>query len=1099
MRCCVVLVPLVLMTLGAQANPNVEGRLMRYADVHGDQIVFTYEDDLWLVTAPGGDARRITAHPGVERYAKFSPDGTRLAFTAEYDGGSDVYVMDARGGEPTRLTYHPASDRVLGWTPDGGQVLFRSRRQYPTRAEQVYAVSVDGGMPERLPVDRAGLASLSPDGTMLAYNRFSREDRTWKRYQGGQAQDIWIGELATGTFRRVTDWPGTDNYPMWVGDKIIFCSDRNHGTLNLFELDPSTGAVRPLTDYGDVDVKYPSAGPAQIVFQRGGLLYVLVLATGQVMPVPVRLPTDRVPTRAELVAVADQIDGYRLSPSGSRLVLESRGEIINVPVDEGIPVNLTRYSGSREKGAVWSPDGRWIAFLSDLSGEEEVYLIDQLGEGSWRRLTTGGMGYRANLTWSPASTHLLFTDKFMRLNLVDVGTGAITVIDQGSFDDAWERWGIQDVAWSPCGRWVAYSKMEANMNESIFLYSLDRGTVTRVTSEMTQDWSPTFDPGGRFLYFLSNRTYAPVMGRVDQNHVFLDMTLPYLVLLRDGERSPFVPEDPREPAEDGDVAEEPAGAGRGPHRRNASPATAIDLDGLQRRIVAAEGIDPASYFRLMATSDGLLMLRRDEHPFLKYTGVTDDTSSGYTLVGWTLEDAEAADLMAGVGNVHLSADGARLLYRSGDILGVVDAGAPAEVGDGRVDLDDVHILVDRRAEFEQIFDEAWRIERDWMYDAALHQVDWDAVGERYRALVPYCGNRGDLNYLIGEMIGELNIGHAYVYGGDLDEGGPTVRTGLLGVELETPSGQGYHRIAHIIPGVPGDPAQRSPLDEPGVPVREGDYIIAIDGQEVTAADNVWRHLQDKAGRWIRLTTNSAPTAQGARTTEVRTLVQENAIRYREWVEERRAIVERASGGALGYVHVPSMMQSGLVEFARGYYAQTGRQGMIIDVRYNGGGFVADMIIDRLERRLWALTQPREGVAGRNPERAFHGPMVVLINGDSGSNAEFFAEAVKRKGLATVVGTRTWGGSIGLEPHQDLVDGGMTTPPQFGLYGLDRTWLIEGRGVEPDMEVENTPADELRGNDAQLLAAVELLQQQIQAMPAEIPPPPPYPDKSRPAP
>ena len=478
-----------------------ESHLMRYADVHDDTMVFTYEGDLWLVSTAGGDARRISNHPGTERYAKFSPDGSRLAFTASYDGGTDVYVMDARGGVPVRLTWHPATDRVLGWFPDGEHVLFRSRREWPIRGEKIYRVSIHGGTPEKLPVDRAGLTALSADATQIVYNRISREDRTWKRHQGGTAQDLWLGSLDKGDFHKITDWPGTDNYPMWQGNAIYFTSDRRAGTLNLYHYNTRDRKISALTNYTDYDVKYPSIGPGAIVFQNAESLHLLDLKTGKSRQVPVRIPTDLVAMRAQYKPVTADTGSFGLSPDGKRMLLESRGEIVSVPVEEnkGDPINLTRSSGTREKNAALSPDGKWVAFLSDKTGDEEVYLTDVHGESEWRQLTTGGDGFRQQLVWSPDSNHLLFHDKFMKLNLVDAETGTITVIDRGEYDDAWERWGIQDYVWSPCSRWVAYSKLRAGTTESVFLYSIDTGQIARVTTEMTNHWRATIDPAGRTI------------------------------------------------------------------------------------------------------------------------------------------------------------------------------------------------------------------------------------------------------------------------------------------------------------------------------------------------------------------------------------------------------------------------------------------------------------------------------------------------------------------------------------------------------------------------------------------------------------------------
>ena len=1103
-------------------EPDGISHLMRNADVHGDRIVFTYEGDLWLVSTVGGDARRITNDPGVEYWAKFSPDGRQIAFTAQYDGGLNVYVMDARGGVPRRLTYHPARDRVLGWWPDGTRVLFRSNRAYPSRAEEIYTIGFDGGMPERLPVDRAGLTAVSPDGKHIVFNRNDRERSTWKRHQGGTAQDVWMGSLDKLDYRRITDWVGTDNFPMWRGEALYFTSDRGHDTLNLYRYDLANGQVTALTEYVDYDVKYPSIGPDQIVYQYGATLHLLDLNTGETRMVPVRTPTDRVRMRPEFAEVSPRTGSFGLSPSGKRMLLEARGEILNLPVEDGEPINLTRACGSREKNAAWSPDGRWIAFISDKTGEEELYLIDQKGENEWRQLTTGGLGFRMQPVWSPDSKCLLFSDKFMRLNLVDAETGELAVIDQGDYDDAWERWGIQDYVWSPNSKWIAYTKMERSMYEAIFLYSLESKQIHRLTSDVTQDWSPSFDPGGKYLYFLSNRTFNPIMGLVDQNHIFLDMARPYVVLLGAEEPSPFAPKDSEEEAKekeaDAEADKDEAAAEKdedkqvkGDEEEKDTPADEkeggaeeadkdddfhIDLEGLRRRILAAPEVPAGNCFRLEATEKGFMYLKKDEPEFSKYQTVTDHTSGSLGLYHYDLKEQEATEVLSSIANYHQSADGKKLVYRAGSTYGVVDVGTESSVGDGAVDFGDVRVRVDRNLEFFQIFNEAWRIERDWFYDPGLHRVDWVAIGEKYRRFVPHCGNRRDLTYLIGEMIAELNIGHTYTWGGDATDEAKRVPTGMIGVDLVAEAGARYYRIAHILPNTPGDPNERSPLDEPGCPIKVGDYLIAIDGAEVTTADNVFAFLQHQADKVVTLTYNDKPTAEGAEKHRVSTIRSEHPLRYREWVEQNRAYVDAVTDGQVGYLHLPNMGATGLIEFAKAFYPHYYKKGFILDDRYNSGGFTADMIIDRLERKLWGLTQPREGQEMRDPERAFHGHYVVVINEDTGSCGEFFAEAVKLKGLAPLVGMRTWGGAIGIEVHQRLIDRGTVTPPQFGLYGLERTWLIEGHGVDPDVEVQNLPGDVVRGKDAQLDAAIALLMERIAEDPKEVPQVPAYPDKSK---
>jgi tricorn protease len=1087
---------LVAFAASARADEAAPGYVMRYADISGDQIVFTYEDDLWLVPVAGGDAHRITSHPGREIAAKFSPDGAMLAFTGNYDGGRDVYVMDAQGGVPRRLTFHPSGGVLLDWTSDGKSVIFTSSREAPAYAPELYTISIEGGMPVKLPVDRGSLASMAPDGSAMAFNRLGRHVRTWKRYEGGLAQDVWIVDFASGDITKITDWSGSDQFPMWGDDgAVYFNSDREDATLNLYRYDAGTGATARLTQFADYDVKWPSYGDGKIVFQYGPGLSVYDVATARMDPITITIPSDRRYLREDLEEPAPRTGAFGLSPGGERALIAARGEILNLPTDKGDALDLTHSSSSREKNAVWSPDGRWIALVSDRSGEEQIYLVDQHGKDAWKQVTDGTFGFMNQPVWSPDSKSLIFSDKYMKLHLVDVGSGKTTGIAQSDYDDAWERWGIMDYVWSPDSRWIAYTRQTANMNEAIWLHDTKTNENHQLTDDMSEDWSPSFSSDGKYLYFLSNRTFNPIMGRQDQNHVFLKLARPYLFLLHDDERSPFHDEDVAVNADD----DEEEGADDEEKKDDEPIETRIDLDGISARQVACEGVEAGNYFRLESIEGGFLFLEKKEPEFLKYQNVDDGTGGSLDLLKYALEDREAEPILEGIANFHLSADRESLIYRAGGRYGMVDADEGGEVGDGELDLGAVKLHVNRMDEYPQIFAEAWRIQRDWFYDENMHGTDWQAMYDKYAPFVAGCGTRGDLNYLIGEMISELNIGHTYVFGGDFEDGAERVRTGAPGAEFTATTDAAYYRIGAILPGVTWDPRYRSPLADPGVPVNVGDYLIAIDGEEVVVDNNIYAHLVDKGDRMVTVTTNSEPTAEGAIDTRVKTLRSERNLRYRDWVDRNLAHVDERSDGRLGYIHLPNMSQSGLVEFGRSWYPQTGKQAMIIDDRYNGGGFVGDMIIDRLERELWAFTQPREGGVGRNPERCFHGPLVVLINAETYSNGEFFAEAVKRLGIATTIGERTWGGSTGIEPHQDLVDGGGTTPPQFGLFGLDGSWPIEGWGVVPEIIVVNAPADAVAGKDDQLDHAIDYLLQQLADSNGkwELPAVPDHPNKAKP--
>jgi len=1111
-----IVVFLFLLLTAATPVALAEAHLMRFADVHGDTIVFTFERDLWLVSASGGQAQRLTRSEGSEVFAKFSPDGTKIAFTAGYDGGNDVYVMGLDGGEPQRLTFHPAADLVLDWFPDGEHILFRSSREYPTRADMLYKVSMNGGLPEKLPVDRAGLAALSPDATKVAYNRGSREFRNWKRHKGGTAQDIWVGSFAKGDFKRITTFEGTDNFPMWHGDDIYFTSDRADGTMNLFKYALKSGDITQLTFSKDYDVKYPSLGTGRIVFQYAETLFVYDLATQKALKVAVEIPSDAPIVRSGFIDAGRFAGGFGLSPKGERALFEVRGEIVTLPADEGVVYNLTQTSGTREKNPAWSPDGRQVVFLSDRSGEEELYLVNPKIRGEWKQLTSGGFGYREKPLWSPDSKHILFHDKFMRLNLVDAASGAITIVDQGDYDDGWYNWGIQNYSWSPDSRWVAYDKLEQSLYQSIFLYNVENGESFRVTSPMTQDWSPAFSLDGKYLFFLSNRDFHPIMGFVDQNHIFLDMTRPYILILKDGDPTPFRPKnDMVEVAEaeekavtkEDTQAEATAVKAAGGTGGEVAAAKAeekkplprhehvqITTTGFERRIVAAP-VAPANLFRLEAVKGGFLYLLKTEPEFLKYQYVADDNqAANLDLHKFDLESAEATQLMSGISQYHLSADAKSLIYRAGRSYGVVKVGK-ARPGDGRLDLGQVRIHVNKQEEFRQIFDEAWRVQRDWFYDPSMHGLNWKKVGAKYRRFIPDCGTRADLNYLIGEMIAELNAGHTYIFGGDSQRRPSRVATGLLGAELESGEG-GYMRIHRIVPGVGWDASARSPLDEPGCPIAVGDYILAIDGEPLEPGGNIYDLLQHKAGRVVELTYNSKPSFEGAECYLVETLHSENTLRYREWVRNNTSYVESKTGGRVGYLHIPGMMENGLTEFAKAFYPQHYKDGLIVDVRYNGGGFTSKQIIDRLERKINTMDQPREGKPSPTPERTFRGHLVLLINRDTGSDGEIFSEAWKIRDFGPIIGQRTWGGAVGIEPHQPLIDGAVTTPPQFGHYDLTGRWSIEGVGVIPHIEVFNMPGDVLRGKDAQLEAAIGVLLEKIADEPIVIPDRPAYPDKSK---
>ncbi len=1064
--------------------------LMRWADVRGDVILFTYEGDIWKGSIRGGEAYRITSDKGEERYAKISPDGNWIAFTGEYDGGVDVYLMPVEGGEPKRLTYHPSPDIVLGWTPDGKEVLFRTRREYPFRGEQIYTIGIDGGNEKKLPVDRGGLCSISPDGKYIAYCRLSGENATWKRHEGGDAQDIWMGSMETHDYRIISPWRGMDNFPMWYKDGIYFLSDREKGTMNILRYDVTTRETRAITHFDDFDIKYPSLGDGKIIFQYKEKLHILNLENETIIPVNLKIVSDRVKIREDYVDPVENTGTFGLSPDGKTFILESRGEILLIPAEKekGLPKNLTNSSGIREKSPVFSPDGKWIAFISDKTGEEEIYLIDSKGENPPKQLTNGNKGFRMNIVWSPDSKYILFHDKYMKLNLLDVTTGKVDVVDQGEYDDGWERWGIQDYVFSPDSKWIAYTKKMENTYESIFLYSILEKKSYAVTTNLYQNFSPSFDPKGRYLYFLSNRSFTPIMGVIDQEHIFLDMTTPFLAILNPDEPNPFAPSF-EEKKETKDEKQE----GKDRTKSTSQPSSKIDPKGIMERTFAVENVEAGSYFRLEATDDGFLMVKGEKPLFENcYTVVTDKTSDSYNLVAYNLKDKKLSEGITGINNYHLSSDRKKVVYKADKKFGIIDSNGKGNIGDGAIDFSSVKFKINFKEEFVQIFNEAYRIQRDWFYDKNLHGVDLEGLKNKLFEYVPECGTRSDLNYLIGEMIAELNIGHTYVWGGDLKVNLKKVPVVLLGVDLNFD--EAYPKITKIYKPEEVDPEIKSPFY--GTFVKEGYYIISVDGKEADKKTNFYSLFENR-NKIVELLVNDRPQREGAKKLIVSPIRNEMDLRYRVWVDENRAKVAKLSNGKIGYVHIPDMGEEGLKEFGRTYYSQLDKPALIIDDRYNSGGFTGDMLINRLEKRVWAVTQPREGKPSLNPEKGCFSHLALLINEDTGSCGEFYATSFKIKKFGKIFGMRTWGGAMGIEAHQDLVDGGTVTPPQFGLYSLDRQWLIEGRGVDPDVEIQNMPEEVLEGKDAQLERAVNYLLEELKKDPKDIPPPPQYPNKARP--
>jgi len=1055
--------------------------MLRNPDIHNDKVVFVHGGDLWLTSSEGGVARRLTSHPGPETFPKFSPDGKSIAFSAFYDGNLDVYVIPSEGGEPQRMTWHPAPDRVMGWTPDGAQVFFLSpRRSASMRFDRLFTVSLDGGLPEVLPLPKGGQASFSPDGKKIAYNRIDRDDATWKRYKGGLAQDIWIYDLEANSIDKLTDYEGTDNYPMWAGNKIYFVSDREK-KCNLYSFDLATRGMKKLTEQKEFDIDHPSIGPGAIIYEDGGFLHVLDLASEETRALSVTLPYDRAATRPVYKDVENYISDYSVSPSGKFGLITARGDLFTLSASQGIPRNLTQTSGTRERNAVWSPDGKWIAYLSDKSGEYEIYMRPADGTGAETPVTKGGTCFKFQPVWSPDSTKLVFSDKTRTLYYVDVKKKAPVPIDKGEwiglmnyFSIRWE--GIEDYSWSPDSKWIVYTKTEPNYFKSVFVYSLDEGKIFRITDAMTDESYPAFDGNGKYLYFVSRRTFFPSFDMFDRTtYTYTRSERIYLVTLQKELTSPFeTSSEEKEP-----VRGAKQGGPRGkPAAPAAPPAFRIDVDGIGDRVLALP-VSPGNYSSLKAAKDRLFYL--SSPPAGSLVEISDPMAT--SLCCFDMRAKRAVPMMPGVSGFEVAAGGEKLIYSGVAGLGIVPA-RPGSYppGSGRLATNRLEAKIDIAAEWKQIFDEAWRLQRDFFYDPGMHGVDWKKMKEQYGKLIPHLSSRGDLNYVLGELIGEVCAGHTYVGGGDTPRLSP-VPVGVLGADLEADKQSGFYRFAKVYTGQKMDPSLQGPLARPGSEVAAGEYLLAVNGETVAVADNPFRHFEGTVGRQVELTVNGRPTLDGARTLVVTPISSDSELRYEDWVDENRRRVEEASDGRIGYIHLPDTSIPGLIEFSKGFFTYSRRDGLIIDERYNGGGLIPDMFMEHLRRELVCYFHSRgAGVEDSVPAIIPPPHMACVTNAYAGSGGDAFPYYFREYGLGPLIGTRTWGGLIGIPRNFPLIDNGTVTAPEFGIFDLGGKWVVENRGVEPDIEVDNRPDLVIAGHDPQLDKAIEVVLEKIKAAP-----------------
>jgi len=1060
--------PLTILSLvclfATTAKAQINAALFRYPDVSATQIVFTYANDLWVVPKEGGKAIHLSSPAGVEVFPKFSPDGNTIAYTADYDGNNSIYTIPAMGGIPSRITWYSGGERVVDWYPDGKRLLFASGRQSGReRFNRFFSIGVAGGPPETLPMPYAEYGSLSPDGTQLAFTYTSQIGRNWKRYRGGWAGKIHLFHLNGYADENIS--AGTDadeELPMWHGNSIFFLSDRGEDKrMNLWEYDIPSKKFTQLTHFTDYDVHYPSLGPDDIVFEEGGSLYLYSLGTHQYKQVPVQVVSDESALRPGLQPTEKLIYNAFVGPDGKQVLFEARGDVYAVPAEDGPVIDLTQSSGVAERFPAWSPDGKYIAYWSDRSGEYELTIREAGKNSPEKKLTTYGPGFRYNLYWSPDGKKLAFIDKAMKITIYDRSTDQTTVVDHGTYMTDGPLQSFK-ASWSPDSRWLAYDRDLPNTHSGVFIYDYSGKQLHQVTSPFYSSSSPTFDPSGKYLFVATNQSFDPVYSDLDNTFIYPNSTRLAAIVLQKSTPSPLYPKNDtvaiKKEEENVAAADKKAKPPVvPPASKPSTPEVKIDFDALESRLIILPG-DAGNYNNLRAAEGKLLYLQQPN---------TGSGSKAQALRFYDIDKRKTKTILEDVGGYQLAADGKHVLVEKdhGYFIVAADEGQKMEK---KLRTSEMQQWVTPREEWRQIYTDAWRLERDYFYDGAMHGVDWAKVRTQYGKLVEEASTREEVDFIIGEMIGELNSSHTYHGGGAIEET-KRANIGYLGVDW-TAEGE-YYRIKKIIHGAPWDAEARSPLGLPGVPVKEGDFILAVNGIPLTTKTDVNAPFVNLAGKSVELTYSSSPGWSGARTVVVQLMPTEFRLRNLAWIEEKRQRVEAATNGQVGYIHVPSTGTDGQSELIRQFTGQLEKKALIIDERFNNGGQIPDRFIEMLDRKPLGFFATRDGAAFAVPAAGNFGAKVMLINGWSGSGGDAFPDYFRKAGLGPLIGTRTWGGLIGISGAPGLIDGGNVTVPTFRMLNPDGTWFREGHGVDPDILVPEDLTQGSQGKDNQLERAI----------------------------
>jgi tricorn protease len=1059
------------------------------------QIAFAFGGDIWIVNRAGGDAQRLVTGTGVLSRPIFSPDGSMIAYTGNYDGNDDVYVVAATGGEPRRLTYHPDSDVAVGWTIDGRSILFRTTRSSYSRFERLYTVPATGGFPTPLPLPMGVEGAYSPDGTHLAYvpqwnRRLGAIDAyvAIKHYRGGHAALIWIADLADSSITRVPREDSNDFDPMWIGDHIYFLSDRE-GPVTLFSFDTMTQQVKALFKNDGFDLKSASAGPGAIVYEQFGSIHLYDLRSGKTHEVSIHVAGDMPQVRPRFEKIsANQLMSAHISPKGARAVFEAHGEILTVPAEKGDVRNLTNTPGVAERSPSWSPDGKSIAYLSDESGEYALHIRDQSGLGSVKKLDLGNPpSFFYEPIWSPDSKKIAYHDKRLNLWYVDVDHPSPVKVATDRFDSPLQEF---DAQWSPDSKWLTYTLQLDNHIRAVFVYSLESQKATQVTDGMSDALYPVFDKNGKYLYFTASTNMGLTTGWLDMTSEEHPVTRSvYVAVLRKDLPSPLAPEsDEEKPAEtkkedkaskpgtDGDKEKSKEG-----EKKPEAVKVQIDFDGLGQRILAMP-IPARNYFGLLAGKEGVL--------YLVQGPLVEVGPPNIAVQRFELKTRKAERLVDDVEAFDVSFDGEKILYRQGEHWFINAADKPPQPGKGMLNTGAVEVYVVPREEWKQMFHEVWRIERDFFYDPHFHGLDLQKAEQAYAPFVAGITSRADFNYLLADMLGNINVLHMYVAGGKHPDI-PVVHVGLLGADYAIDSGR--YRFARVFSGENWNPQLHAPLTEPGVNVKEGEYLLAVNGRDLTANDEIYSYFQETAGKQTVLKVGPHADGSGSREVTVVPVESETGLRGLAWIEGNRRKVDELSGGKLAYVYLPNTAGGGYTNFNRYYFAQVGKQGAVLDERFNGGGQLADYIIDYLHRPVMSMVMTREGETYSEPEEAIFGPKAMIINEFAGSGGDAMPWYFRKAGVGPLVGMRTWGGLVGIGGYPSLIDGGSITAPRWAIYGLKGQWEVENHGIAPDVEMQLDPKLVREGHDPQLERAVEVVLDLLKQHPIPTYPIPPYPN------